>query len=200
MTEEKIKPRNDVEDIRATPQRECGEGSSVTRQNDKIKQKFMKLLWKDGVREEIADEELIDLIIQETREEFEKAFLLKEKTLGKETRNPDYLALLLHNWYLEIVRALPKGSFNPDANKPFEGLTEEQKAIDRFIAIKVLDLLEIERRKITGIIKQKIEEKYQFPHGFQQPINAKTIGDAKLEGQYQVIKFILNLLEEIGDK
>lgn len=103
----------------------------------------------------------IETIRKDQREKDERSFS-KEKASGKD---PEYLAQLIHNWYLEIVRTLRKGSFNPDANKPFEALTEEQKTIDRFIAIKVLDLMEIDfgRGFSEGFAKAKssIEEEIE---------------------------------------
>lgn len=43
----------------------------------------------------------------------------------------------LHQWYLEATKSLNPKSFNPDAQKPYEEMTEEQKFIDKFIANKI---------------------------------------------------------------
>jgi hypothetical protein len=43
----------------------------------------------------------------------------------------------LHEWYLESTATLRKGSYNPEAVKPYENLTLDQKYIDVFIAGKL---------------------------------------------------------------
>jgi len=43
----------------------------------------------------------------------------------------------LHNWYLEATKELNPDSYNPNAQKPFSELTEEQKFIDKFICEKI---------------------------------------------------------------
>lgn len=45
----------------------------------------------------------------------------------------------LHIWYLEAVKELHPESFNPNANKPYSELTEEQRFIDKYIRDKVVD-------------------------------------------------------------
>lgn len=50
------------------------------------------------------------------------------------------MAEKLHDWYLEAIESLSKGSFNPKAQVAYENLSEEQKYIDRYIAGKVLGL------------------------------------------------------------
>lgn len=58
------------------------------------------------------------------------------------------LAEQLHNWYLEAVVNLSPGDFNPDANKPYSQLTDEQKYLDKYIAAKVSYLLAEQAREI----------------------------------------------------
>lgn len=43
----------------------------------------------------------------------------------------------LHKWYLEAVKELKPESFNPDANTPYSELTDEQKSIDKHIALQI---------------------------------------------------------------
>ncbi len=43
----------------------------------------------------------------------------------------------LHQWYLDAIKLLHPESYNPNANKPYEELTEEQKTIDKFIADRI---------------------------------------------------------------
>lgn len=43
----------------------------------------------------------------------------------------------LHKWYLEAIESLKPESFNPDAQKSYESLTDEQKNIDKYIANKI---------------------------------------------------------------
>ncbi len=44
----------------------------------------------------------------------------------------------LHIWYLEATKELNPKSFNSNAQKSYQELTEEQKYIDRYIANKIL--------------------------------------------------------------
>jgi len=48
----------------------------------------------------------------------------------------------LHKWYLEAVKELKPESFNPNANKNYDELTDEQKFIDKYIADKINSLKE----------------------------------------------------------
>jgi len=43
----------------------------------------------------------------------------------------------LHDWYLEATKELNPESYNEEAQKPYEELTEEQKKIDKYIADKI---------------------------------------------------------------
>jgi len=63
---------------------------------------------------------------------------IKEKVLNKNWVLPEEL----HNWYLEATKDLKKESFNPNAQKTYDKLTDEQKFIDNFIAHKVNERLE----------------------------------------------------------
>jgi len=57
----------------------------------------------------------------------------------------------LHKWYLQAIKLLHPESYNPNAQKPYDELTEEQKSIDKFI----VDRINNEIRKIkSGIIEE----------------------------------------------
>jgi len=43
----------------------------------------------------------------------------------------------LHNWYLEATKELNPESYNPDAQKPYDELTDEQKFIDKFVCSRI---------------------------------------------------------------
>jgi len=43
----------------------------------------------------------------------------------------------LHKWYLEATKKLNTESYNKNAQKPYEELSEEQKSIDKFICKKI---------------------------------------------------------------
>ena len=47
------------------------------------------------------------------------------------------LAKQLHHWYLEATKDLDPDNFNPNAQKSYDELTEQQQFIDRYIANKV---------------------------------------------------------------
>jgi len=52
------------------------------------------------------------------------------------------LAELMHLWYLKATKQLRPESYNQDAQKAYKDLTDEQKAIDRFIAEKVFTFMD----------------------------------------------------------
>lgn len=58
--------------------------------------------------------------------------------------NKEKLARKLHEWYLQAICKLKPGSYNHNAQKPFDELTEEQKFIDRYIAEEVIKYFEDE--------------------------------------------------------
>ncbi|HUW43844.1 MAG TPA: hypothetical protein VMV95_02710 [Bacillota bacterium] len=82
----------------------------------------------------------------------------------------------LHNFYLEAVKELKPESFNPNANKPYSEMTEEQKFIDKFILEKIFEFYRAEAVKWV--------KKYPF----------KTAEDKACVGGW-IIKFF-NLTEE----
>jgi len=43
----------------------------------------------------------------------------------------------LHEWYLQAIKLLHPESYNPNAQKPYDELTEEQKSIDKFIVDRI---------------------------------------------------------------
>lgn len=51
------------------------------------------------------------------------------------------LMQLLHQWYLEATKELNPESYNPEAQKEFWKLSDEQRYIDEFIAGKILKYL-----------------------------------------------------------
>ena len=66
------------------------------------------------------------------------------------------LAEKLHEWYLEATKALKPESYNPNAQKKYSELTEEQKFIDRFIADKILSLLPSEEGADNTLVKEVV--------------------------------------------
>lgn len=53
----------------------------------------------------------------------------------------EQLARTIHEWYLESVKELHPESYNPNAQKSYDDLTEEQKSMDRYMARKIQALL-----------------------------------------------------------
>jgi len=58
------------------------------------------------------------------------------------------LAERLHIWYLEVTKKINPKSFNPNAQKEYSKLTEEQKFIDKYISEKILEELEQREKEI----------------------------------------------------
>jgi len=62
------------------------------------------------------------------------------------TNKPDWedkekLAKQLHDWYLEAIEDLDPENYNHEAQRQYKDLREQQKQIDRYIAIQILKLL-----------------------------------------------------------
>jgi len=57
----------------------------------------------------------------------------------------EQLAKKLHEWYLEASKQLHPESYNPNAQKPFAELTEEQKFLDRYIAGRILEVFSLRK-------------------------------------------------------
>jgi hypothetical protein len=100
--------------------------------------------WRDALRMEFGihfknrPEELkfLEAFVNELLEE-------EKKKLAEE------MAKQLHEWYLEACQRPESGmDFNPAAQEPYEALKETQKFLDRYIAAKVLVLLEEEKKII----------------------------------------------------
>lgn len=73
---------------------------------------------------------------------------------------PDDLPRKMHEWYLEATRELNPESYNPNAQKTYDELTDEQKFIDRYIAEKVEALIakrEVEARIDEVTLKSVME-------------------------------------------
>ena len=67
---------------------------------------------------------------------------------------PEKLPELLHVWYLQATALLKPESYNQNAQKQFSELTDEQRYIDKFIAMKFKEL-----------VKKKIKERYLKTNG-----------------------------------
>jgi len=55
----------------------------------------------------------------------------------------EQLAEKLHEWYLEASKQLHPESYNPNAQKSYGELTEEQKFLDRYIAGRILEVFSL---------------------------------------------------------
>ncbi len=63
----------------------------------------------------------------------------------------EQLSEKLHEWYLEGTQKLDPENYNPNAQKQYSELNEEQKEIDRYIAGKVLAKLDKQRTALEKI-------------------------------------------------
>ena len=62
----------------------------------------------------------------------------------------------LHKWYLEATTKLHPESFNPNAQKSYSELTEEQKFIDKYISDAIMRAVE-KRFKNTIVLNGHIQ-------------------------------------------
>lgn len=64
----------------------------------------------------------------------------------------------LHSWYLEAITSGVAGNqYNPNAIKEYKDLSEEQKAIDRYIALKIIEGLPSEWEMLGSLVKHTVE-------------------------------------------
>ena len=72
---------------------------------------------------------------------------MTQEEVKKYEEGVDKLAELLHMWYLDATKQLDPENYNPDAQKEYKDLNEQQKFIDRFIAMKVIALFKAKEGK-----------------------------------------------------
>jgi outer membrane protein assembly factor BamD (BamD/ComL family) len=74
---------------------------------------------------------------------------------AKDSSECEELAEKLHEWYLEATRELNPENYNPNAQKNYQELNEEQKNIDRYIARKIMEVSQESKR-------QAVEEAIEY--------------------------------------
>jgi len=65
----------------------------------------------------------------------------------------------LHEWYLEATQTLKRESFNPNAQKKYKDLSDEQKQIDRYIAERVDSFAEKKARPLVEALEEIVTSK-----------------------------------------
>ena len=66
----------------------------------------------------------------------------------------------LHEWYLEATKSLHPESYNPNAQKSYEELTDEQRKIDEYMAEKINDYIQKYEKLIEGLLPYIRDEQY----------------------------------------
>ena len=67
----------------------------------------------------------------------------------------------LHVWYLDATRELNPKSYNPNAQKSYHELTQEQQSIDQYIVYRILDWHKSEcKRFALECIGKNLKEDY----------------------------------------
>jgi len=84
-------------------------------------------------------------------------FFIKEGEYKHSKEIVEEVAEMLHIWYLEATKDLNPKSFNSKAQKQYKDLTENQKQIDRYIAKKVLILIEDIFDEVAKDINNKLK-------------------------------------------
>lgn len=95
----------------------------------------------------------------------------------------------LHIWYLEAVANLRLESFNPNAQKPYSELTEEQRSIDEFIAGKIRQRgegLEKENAELRADKEQVVRRCYALAqaHGYTGWVGTQNHAAAKIKAEF----------------
>ena len=97
---------------------------------------------------------------------------------------------MLHEWYLEATQKLRPESFNANAQKPYEEMTDEQKQIDIYIADKIRisitalithaqEKIEGEKRAGSDFARQTLLEAAALAEGYNSALDqANTILEA----------------------
>lgn len=111
------------------------------------------------------------------------------------------LAKKLHTWYLEATKELKPESFNPNAQKAYEDMTDEQRFIDRYIADQIMNLIiaytESARQEPVGYgIEIKVNAQVMQHVMSKIKLNPKTIAKRTLVPKWLVEKWI----DGSGDK
>lgn len=126
-----------------------------------------------------------------------KDISLKRKPLRKETL---ITPKQLHDWYLEATKNLNPESFNKEAQKSFEELTDEQKYIDKYIANRITSRLSVivssNSNKIHQEIKRKIEDKISI----WERVLKKADNKNRKECCETIIIVLQELLKELDKK
>jgi hypothetical protein len=95
----------------------------------------------------------------------------------------ELMAEKLHELYLEATKELNPKSYNPNAQKAYKDLTEEQKFIDRYIAKAILSL--IRKREIEARID---EQKSHTRTSFKSEQDARDLRIKDLEQQLKDVE------------
>jgi len=87
----------------------------------------------------------------------------------------------LHEWYLEATKLLKKESYNPNAQKPYDELSEEQKFIDKFICDRINNKIgEEEKENWFSFNKISIMHSKKYKNNFDK-VEVETFADEKGE-------------------
>lgn len=103
----------------------------------------------------------------------------------------------LHDWYLEATKELNPENYNPNAQKSYEDLADEQKFIDKYIADKI-------SQSLIQILEHIVEEGYKkLKLGEGGNINDDSLSKFDIgfnEGIESIIFTIKSELKKINDK
>ena len=105
-------------------------------------------------------------------------------TSATEEWEKETLAKKLHEWYLEACQKKESGmDFNPKAQEPYEGLKETQKFLDRYIAEKIIQLLEKSQKEANQEMYQALKEaRHQFADEVLGELEKIKHTNCKLDG------------------
>lgn len=116
----------------------------------------------------------------------------------------EQLARTIHEWYLESVKELHPESYNPNAQKSYDDLTEEQKSMDRYMARKIQALLHtdvsskenwIEKFNKLFVRDDGLMDKY-YDDGYMADAIKFFISSTILSAQKEVVRDIFKIAKE----
>ena len=105
------------------------------------------------------------------------------------------LAKQLHAWYLEATKELNPESYNPNAQKAYEDMTDEQKFIDRYIAKKVRQTIKYEtdrnREQFIDFLKRHIKQarisgEIVYMHEMEEALKTRELRNPNGISDYEI--------------
>jgi len=169
----------------------CGSTNMVckdawVKERDKLKAEITRLKQKEELDVNKVEEVILQNACSEDScigsKDMAKAICSKFKRDTREELDVGGLARNLHEWYLEAITSGVAGEqYNPNAVKSYDDLTDEQRAIDKYIATSIVSRFSLGNKELLGVLKV-IAENIEGPKGWQAEAAKQVISKIEKEG------------------